>query len=79
MIYVRMMDLQALLLDMHSKVTCIQRPALDDFERAVEKLPRYAMANIGPLSGTPAKVCKHPAIFEGRCVVCNKDYSEVIK
>jgi len=78
MIYVRMIDLLQLLQDMQSKVTCIQRPALDDFERGVERLQRYSMANIGPLSGSTPKQCRHPAIFEGRCVVCNKDFSAEI-
>jgi len=48
MIYVRMMDLQQLLQNMHSKVTAVQRPALDEFERGAEQLQVIDLADLLP-------------------------------
>lgn len=40
--------LREMLRNMQSKVTCIQRPALDDFERGAEALPAIDLAELVP-------------------------------
>ena len=66
--YVKLEDVQKILSDMHSKMTAVQRPALDRFESAVEELAVYEFPSVLPHSNDVNEMGSHN--FSITCPCC---------